>query len=61
MDLTGNFEDLPDITWTKEGVRGGAVGCDTALQVGKSWVRIPLGLMEFFIDINFPAALWPWG
>jgi hypothetical protein len=38
VGMFGNFEDLPDIAWTKEGVRGGAFGCDTALQVGKSRV-----------------------
>jgi len=26
----------------------------------KSLVRFPMVLMEFFIDIILPAALWPW-
>jgi hypothetical protein len=43
------------------GVRGGAVGWGTALQVGRSWVRFPMVSLEFFIDIILPAALWPWG
>ena len=37
--------------------RGGAVGSGTALQVGRSRVRFPIGSLEFFIDI----ILWPWG
>ena len=35
-------------------VRGGAVGCGTALQATSS---IPDGVL----DINLPAVLWPWG
>jgi len=34
---------------------GGAVGWSTAR------VRFPLGLLEIFTDIIFPAAQWPWG
>jgi hypothetical protein len=41
--------------------RGGAVGRGTALQVGRSRVRFPMGSLEFFIDIILPAALWSWG
>jgi len=41
--------------------RGSAVGWGTALQVGKSRVRFPMLLLEFFIDIFLPATLWPWG
>ena len=36
-------------------------GEGTALQAEKSWVRLPMVLLEVFIDITFPAALWPWG
>jgi len=35
--------------------RDEAVGWDTALQAGRSRVRL-----ECFIDIILPAALWPW-
>ena len=31
------------------------------LQAGRSRVRFPLVLLEFFIDIILPAALWPSG
>ena len=44
----------------EEGVRGSAVGWDTALQVGRSRVRF-LMVSDFFIDIILPAALWHWG
>ena len=40
--------------------RLGVVGWGSALQAGRSWVRIPM-LSEFYIDIILPAALWPWG
>ena len=43
------------------GVRGGAFGWGTALQAGRSQFQFPVVLLEFFIDIILPAALWPWG
>jgi hypothetical protein len=43
------------------GVRGDTGGWRNALQVGRSRVRFPMVSLEFFIDINLPAALWPWG
>jgi hypothetical protein len=36
---------------------GGLVGWGTALQVGRSRVRFPMGSLEFFIDIILPDAL----
>jgi len=39
---------------------GGAVGWGTALQVGRRRVWFPMMSLEFFIDINLPAALWSW-
>jgi hypothetical protein len=37
--------------------RGGAVGCGTALQAGRSRVRFPTVSLEFLIDIILPDAL----
>jgi len=34
---------------------------DTALQAGRSRVRLTMVSLEFFIDIILLAALWPWG
>jgi len=31
------------------------------LQIGRSLVRFQMVLLEFFIDIILPIALWPWG
>jgi len=48
---------LKNITTTSDsGARGG-----TALQLGRSRVRFPMALLEFFIDVILPVALWPWG
>jgi hypothetical protein len=30
------------------------------LQVGRLWVQYPIVSLEFFIDVIFPSALWPW-
>jgi hypothetical protein len=40
--------------------RGDAVGWGTALQSGRSRVRLPMGLVQFVIELFLPAALWPW-
>jgi len=34
-------------------------GEGAVLQIGKSLVRFQMVLLEFFIDINLPIALWP--
>ena len=39
----------------------GVFGRGIAFQAEMSWVRIPMALLEIFIDKFFPAALWPWG
>jgi hypothetical protein len=31
------------------------------LQAGRSQVRFPMSLLQFFIDIILSGALWPWG
>jgi hypothetical protein len=43
------------------GACGGTVGSGTALQAGTLWVLFLMVLVEFFIDIILPAALWYWG
>jgi hypothetical protein len=47
-------------TTSVTGARGGALGWGTALQAGRSRIRFPMSSLEFFIDVLFPAALWPW-
>ena len=42
------------------GARSGAVGWGTALQSRRSRVWFPMVSWKFLIDVNFPAALWPW-
>ena len=44
-------------TW----VRGGSVGWGTAVQAERLWIRFPIRSLEFLIDINLPATLWPQG
>jgi len=43
------------------GARDGEVNWGTVLQAGRSQVRLPMVLLEFFIDTVFLAALKPWG
>jgi hypothetical protein len=46
MNNARNFNLLHISSWA----RGGAVGWGTALQAGRSRVRFPMVLLEFFID-----------
>jgi hypothetical protein len=39
--------------------RGDAVGWGTELQAGRSRFRFPIVSLEFFINLIFPATLWP--
>jgi hypothetical protein len=42
------------------GARGGAVGRGTAVPARRSRVPFPMVSLKFFVDVIFPAALWPW-
>jgi hypothetical protein len=37
------------------------VGWGTMLQAARSRVRFPMRSLDFLIDVNLPAAPWPWG
>ena len=54
------YYNVPQIR-NLNGAQCGAVGWGTAFQANMSPVQIPVGLLEIFIDIFFPAALWPQG
>jgi hypothetical protein len=41
--------------------RGSVVCWGTMLQARRSRVRVPMRLLDFSIDWNFPAAPWSWG
>jgi hypothetical protein len=38
-----------------------SIGWGTALQVGSSLIRFPVGSLGFFIDLILLAAVWLWG
>jgi hypothetical protein len=43
------------------GARDNVVGWGIMLQAGRSRVRLWMRSLEYSIDINLPAVLWPWG
>jgi hypothetical protein len=43
-----------------KGARGGAVGCGTAIQAGRSRVRFPMVSMEFLLTQSFRPQYGPW-
>jgi len=43
------------------GTHSGSFGRGTKLQARKLWVWFPMVSLEFFVDLNIPAVLWPWG
>ena len=47
----------PGVHYPDLGLLGGAVGCGTALQAGRSRVRFSMESLELFIDIILPATL----
>jgi hypothetical protein len=54
------FLGFPEVQVWYGGTRWRSVR-GTALQTGRSRVRIPVVSLDFFIDIILPGALWPWG
>jgi hypothetical protein len=49
------------VLYFSSGARGGTVSWGTALQTGRWRFRFPMVSLEFFIDVIFSVALWPWG
>jgi hypothetical protein len=43
------------------GACGSVVDWGTMLQVERFWVQVPMGSLDFSIDLSLPVALWPWG
>ena len=61
MACTGTACVIFNSYFCSEGAHVRAVGWGTVLQAGRSQVRFPMVSLEFFIDMIFSAALWPWG
>jgi hypothetical protein len=55
--VTDNFFPILSTEWGTRWLSG----CGTAPQTRMSRDRFPMDLLEFFIDIILPAAIWPWG
>jgi hypothetical protein len=54
------FISLITSRWSAlERARGSAVGWDTMLQTGRSWVWFQTRSLNFSINLILPAALWP--
>jgi hypothetical protein len=45
----------------QNGASDSVVGSGTMLQAGSSQVRFLMRSLDFSVDLNLSAALWPWG
>ena len=58
--FTVSYLTFSDNSYLVPGACGGTVGWGTVLHDGRTQVQFLMGSLEFLIDINLSAALWPW-
>ena len=49
------------VVWTSQGGMWWRSGLRHCVKTGKLRFRIPIGSLEFFIDLILPTAVWSWG
>jgi hypothetical protein len=57
--ITEPFKKVSPCMYLK-GARRSVVGWGTMLQAGRWRVWFPVRSLDFLIDLNLPATLWPW-